>query len=388
MDNTKLTLITLIKSGLTGENLGPIVVADFDELINIAAAHHILMPLYYGVLNSKIDIPEEKLFFLKNTSLKLLFIEKNQQFELDRIFDSLKSENISFVPLKGAVLRALYPMSEMRHMTDADIFIRTDQLDKIASVMEKLGYEYKYDSDHETVYSLSDKLTVEFHKRLVASHNKDFHKYYKNYWDKLDPRNPVISDEDQFIYCLVHLAKHYRAGGVGIKYLVDIYVILKKQNLNLDYVFNELRKLQLDTFAKNIFKTVNVWFEGEESDEITELITEKVFLSGAYGTRSKKIVAAAYKKTATQNENRYTLRFKKLLISLFPPFSAMAKNNPFIKKVPFLLPFTWILRFIKVTFNGRIKYLKPAVKSFKLLTAENISEYERDLQAVGLDFNF
>ncbi|MBP3626429.1 MAG: nucleotidyltransferase family protein [Clostridia bacterium] len=388
MDNTKLTLIKLIKSGLTGENLGPIDIADFDELVNIAAAHQILMTLYYGVLNSKVDIPEDRFLSLKNASLKLLFIGKNQLFELNRIFDALGAENIPFVPLKGTVLKDLYPTPEMRHMTDADIFIRTEQLDKIASVMEKLGYEYKYDSDHETVYSLSDKLAVEFHKRLIPSYNNDFYKYYENYWDRLDPQNPILSDEDQFIYCLAHLAKHYRDGGAGIKYLIDIYVILKKQNINLDYVFDELRKLQLDTFAKNIFKTVNVWFEGEESDEITELITEKVFSSGAYGKKSDKTIAAAYKKTATQNENRNTLRFKKLLIFFFPPFSAMAEKYPFLKKIPILLPLTWILRFIKVLFNGRIKYLKPSVKSFKISTAENISEYERELRAVGLDFNF
>lgn len=258
MDNTKLTLIKLIKSGLTGENLGPIEVADFGELIKLTAAHHVIMPVYYGMLNSKVKIPDDIAAAIKNATLRLIYISNNQHFELDRLFDALKAEKIDFVPLKGSVLKSFYPKPEMRHMTDADIFIRTEQLDKIASVMKKLGYEYKYDSDHETVYSLEEKLTIEFHKRLIPSYNKDFYKYYEKYWDRLDLQNPVLSDENQFIYCLAHLAKHYRDGGAGIKYLIDIYVILKKQNINLDYVFNELRKLQLDTFAKNVFKTVTV----------------------------------------------------------------------------------------------------------------------------------
>ena len=387
MDNLKLTLIKLIKSGLTGENLGPIEVADFGELIKLTAAHHVIMPVYYGMLNSKVKIPDDIAAAIKNATLRLIYISNNQHFELDRLFDALKAEKIDFVPLKGSVLKSFYPKPEMRHMTDADIFIRTEQLDKIASVMKKLGYEYKYDSDHETVYSLEEKLTIEFHKRLVPSVNEDFYEYYKNYWEKLD-KNGGFSMEEHFVFCVCHLAKHYRDGGAGIKYLTDIYILKEKNQTDMAVVFSQLEKLSLDTFAKNIFKTVDVWFGDGEADEITELITEKVFASGAYGKKSDKTIAAAYKKTATQNENRYTLRFKRLLLFLFPPFSAMAEKYPFLKKVPFLLPLTWILRFIKVTFNGRIKYLKPSVKSFKLSTAENISEYERDLQAVGLDFNF
>ena len=387
MDNLKLTLIKLIKSGLTGENLGPIDIADFGELIKLTAAHHVIMPVYYGMLNSKVKIPDNIAAAIKNATLRLIYISNNQHFELDRLFDALKAEKIDFVPLKGSVLKSFYPKPEMRHMTDADIFIRTEQLDKIGEIAKKLGYVYKYDSDHETVYSLKDKLTVEFHKRLIPSYNKDFYEYYKNYWEKLD-KNGGFSMEEHFVFCVCHLAKHYRDGGAGIKYLTDIYILKEKNQTDMAVVFSQLEKLSLDTFAKNIFKTVDVWFGDGEADEITELITEKVFSSGAYGKKSDRIIAAAYKKTATQNENRYTLRFKKLLFFLFPPFSVMAEKYPFLKKVPFLLPLTWILRFIKVTFNGRIKYLKPSVKSFKLSTAENISEYERDLQAVGLDFNF
>ena len=387
MDNLKLTLIKLIKSGLTGENLGPIEVADFGELIKLTAAHHVIMPVYYGMLNSKVKIPDDIAAAIKNATLRLIYISNNQHFELDRLFDALKAEKIDFVPLKGSVLKSFYPKPEMRHMTDADIFIRTEQLDKIGEIAKKLGYVYKYDSDHETVYSLEEKLTIEFHKRLVPSVNEDFYEYYKNYWEKLD-KNGGFSMEEHFVFCVCHLAKHYRDGGAGIKYLTDIYILKEKNQTDMAVVFSQLEKLSLDTFAKNIFKTVDVWFGDGEADEITELITEKVFASGAYGEKSDRIIAAAYKKTATQNENRYTLRFKKLLFFLFPPFSVMAEKYPFLKKVPFLLPLTWILRFIKVTFNGRIKYLKPSVKSFKLSTAENISEYERDLQAVGLDFNF
>ena len=387
MDNTKLTLIKLIKSGLTGENLGPIEVADFGELIKLTAAHHVIMPVYYGMLNSKVKIPDDIAAAIKNATLRLIYISNNQHFELDRLFDTLKAEKIDFVPLKGSVLKSFYPKPEMRHMTDADIFIRTEQLDKIGEIAKKLGYVYKYDSDHETVYSLEEKLTIEFHKRLVPSVNEDFYEYYKNYWEKLD-KNGGFSMEEHFVFCVCHLAKHYRDGGAGIKYLTDIYILKEKSQTDMAVVFSQLEKLSLDTFAKNIFKTVDVWFGDGEADEITELITEKVFASGAYGKKSDRIIAAAYKKTATQKENRNTLRFKKLLFFLFPPFSVMAEKYPFLKKIPILLPLTWILRFIKVTFNGRIKYLKPSVKSFKLSTAENISEYERDLQAVGLDFNF
>ena len=140
MDNLKLTLIKLIKSGLTGENLGPIDIADFGELIKLTAAHHVIMPVYYGMLNSKVKIPDDIAAAIKNATLRLIYISNNQHFELDRLFDALKAEKIDFVPLKGSVLKSFYPKPEMRHMTDADIFIRTEQLDKIGEIAKKLGY--------------------------------------------------------------------------------------------------------------------------------------------------------------------------------------------------------------------------------------------------------
>lgn len=49
---------------------------------------------------------------------------------------------------------------------------------------------------------------------------------------------------------LVHLAKHIKLGGSGIRSIIDIKIFLdkKKEELNWDYVKEELKKLHLSQF--------------------------------------------------------------------------------------------------------------------------------------------
>ena len=62
----------------------------------------------------------------------------------------------------------MYPYPEMRAMSDLDIFIKTEEYDKIKVIMTEMGYTEGSESDHELHWH-NDRLCIEFHKRLIPS---------------------------------------------------------------------------------------------------------------------------------------------------------------------------------------------------------------------------
>ena len=218
----------------------------------------------------------------------------------------------------------------------------------------------------------------------------DYFSYYQNSWEKAEKQSQthyVLNDEDFFTYIFTHLAKHYRDVGIGIKHFVDIFVFLKeKKNLDKKYIEKELEKLELLTFYKNVLNVVDVWFNGKEENEISYFITNKVFSSGAYGTKYNKLMAEALKKSKSL-KNQKNIRAVYIFQNIFPSYEKMKKRNPILIKMPVLLPFVWILRWFEILFFKK-KLIKQKGNEIYNTSGENVKKYQDELNFVGLDYNF
>lgn len=112
---------------------------------------------------------------------KNISLSETQITELVRVLDAFETHEIHHMPVKGAILKGLYPQAEMRRMGDADILINYEQYEDIRRVMADLGYEELYESDHELVWN-HDLMRIELHKRLIPSYKKDYYQYYGDGW--------------------------------------------------------------------------------------------------------------------------------------------------------------------------------------------------------------
>ena len=391
MDSQPLGIILLIKSAITGEKHTLPEDFDFEAAAKVAKKHQITALFYYGALNCGIseDLPiMQKLFML---TCGLISLSERQNYELNNLFQKFDASKIDYMPLKGTLLKKLYPKSEMRTMSDADILIRTEQHDSIRPIMLELGFVEKIESNHEFVWEKKD-IVIELHKRLIPSYNKDYYNYYGDGWRlaQLSSNNSTryeMSAEDEFIYNFTHYAKHYRDAGVGIKHIVDLWVY-KINNPKLDdsYILSELKKLQLDVFYKNTMDTLEVWFGNGKLTEQTKLITQIIFGSGVYGTHEAHILSAAVKSSKTLGTAQKT-RLVRILHTIFLPYSSMVNRYTILKKFPFLLPVMWLVRWFEALFikKGAIKLNQ---QKLKILSVEKINDYQSALNFVGLDFNF
>ena len=196
-----------------------------------------------------------------------------------------------------------------------------------------------------------------------------------------------LSDEDQFVYLFTHFSKHYRDAGIGIKHTVDLWIYLRHyKNLDFQYIETELTKLQLLQFYKNVRHLIRVWFEDEESDEITELLSRVIFNSGAYGTHESHMTSETVKAVKSARTVKNAV-IRKLWKIMFLDFNSMRKKYPILRTVPVLLPVMWPVRLLGILLfkRDRIRFLR---KDLKLSNEIHVTDYQSNLHAVGLDFNF
>ncbi len=390
MNNLKADILAVLNSGITG--IPAEVSKDFDDeqATLIVMEHKLDVLFYYGLLSSKIQVKDQVLALLRSRTLMMTSLQVRQTHAAEILYQRFIAENIDFMPLKGVVINKLYPRPEMRYMGDIDVLVRKKQYGKIKKIMKELGYLFITESDHEYIWDKKNILNIELHKSLIPSYNKDYFAYLGDGWElatKMTDNGYVMSDEDFFIYLFVHLSKHYRGGGIGLKHFIDLRIFLDaKPELDFKYIECEIEKLKLLEFYNNSMNLLKVWFDNAKDDEISQLMTEWVFSSGAYGIEKRKDLSAILRKKAGASKYLES-KFKIYIRKLFPEFKSMKQKYGFLKKMPFLLPVMWLIRLIEVVLFSRSKIRKEQEK-IKALSEERISAHQQALLRVGLDFRF
>lgn len=391
MNDFQCGIVALVRSAIDAPRA--ILPADFDVRAAYAfgVRQSVLPLLYYGFEHSEIPIPDEWRAAAEAFILKNLFVDSRQLAALERIYAAFEENGIDYMPLKGAILKHMYPSTDMRPMGDADILIRVEQYDKIRAVMQSLGFSEGVVTDYELVWKSGDA-SIELHKKLLPRYNCDYHDYYGDGW-RLARRvsqsgfRYAMSDEDELTYLITHLAKHYRKGGIGLRHLIDIWIYCRqKTELDFIYIDEQLRRLDLMPFGDNIIRTAKTVFEGGTPDAVGEAILAKMFNGGAFGTYKNRVLFEAALKNNTER-NLGRSRVKIALFHAFPPYATMKKIYPALDGKPILTPAYWILRGFDLVLRGRDR-IKRRREDMKTMSDENIQNYYDELKYVGLGFNF
>lgn len=387
MNPIRLGVLTLLKSAITGDMLPLPEGFDMEQALPVLHHHGIQTMGYLGAVNCgilKSDAVMQELFRCYCSSA---VISQRQLDKIDQVFSSFDANGIDYMPLKGAVLKHLYPSHELRPMGDADILIRVEQYNRIRPIMERLGFSYDKESEHELHWRCPE-LHVELHKSLMPSTNHDLYDYYQDGWQLAKPESGhryQMSLEDQFVFLFTHFAKHFRGGGIGCRHVVDIWVFLSKHsNLNKSYICQELDKLHLLEFYGNLRNLINAWFFGASWDDKSELISDFIFSSGVWGDLGARYLASNAR--YVQKTGRVgRAKWRELLGRVFPSFEYTSFRYPVLKKTPVLFPLIWIVRWLDILLS-RPDLVK---RRFRILISDNnedIIVWKQNMDNIGLKY--
>ena len=383
--SVKMQLLTLLRSGLTGERLALPEELDL-EAVYIEMKRHQIVPIgYIGAVNCGVDKRHPVMAAMFQEYCCCMMRSEGQMQAIETLCRSFEQENIEYMPLKGCNLKPLYPKPELRVMGDADILIRMEQYDRIKPIMLELGYEEKLVSDYELVWD-SAALHLELHRRMIPAWDKVRYAYYGDGWKRAERQKGCrygLSAEDEFVYLLLHLRKHYCDGGIGCRHVTDLWVWQQAHpEMDCKRLEEELQAMELGAFYKNMQAVVAAWFSDGPWDEKTRFITDVILSSGSWGSYESQMVATAAKHVqATGSASGGKVH--RILEHMFPPCYKMQRKFAVLKRCPVLLPFLWPAHWLDILLFRR-KRIHQMKQEFTAASAEKISTYQQALEYVGL----
>ncbi|MGN0161970.1 MAG: nucleotidyltransferase family protein, partial [Candidatus Ornithomonoglobus sp.] len=87
---------------------------DFEKLFAFGRSHGVENMLYVGLRDLKINVPTEIMKQFRTAYEIQIMVEATQALEYECLCEIFEEADIDFLPLKGIVIRNLYPMPDYR----------------------------------------------------------------------------------------------------------------------------------------------------------------------------------------------------------------------------------------------------------------------------------
>ena len=134
----------------------------WDEIRRMAKRHSVQSIAYAGAVQAAgeeaSDVMEEWLL----DSGMCIAQGKVQMSERSRIFRKLTGEGIRILPLKGCVMKELYPLPEYRQMADLDILVDPQNVERAGRLLLDLGFSVRHAGEsYHDAYEKKPWLSIE-----------------------------------------------------------------------------------------------------------------------------------------------------------------------------------------------------------------------------------
>lgn len=331
-----------------------------------------------------VDCSENVLQEFEKEKMIAIFRHERLTFDYEALCDTLEKNSIPFIPLKGLIIRELYPEPWMRTSCDMDVLVKKeDAYHAIDCLCDQCGCSRDKDfTNHDYVLTSQSGMTIELHYSLISDGAiPKSNEILDSVWSNIDDKSSVgykkaITGEFFVFYHIVHMAKHFLNGGCGIRPFVDLFLINKKMEYDHSALQELLKTAELEKFYDAVCSLVKVWFEGEEHSHITNEIEQFVLFGGVYGNvqNSAKVQAAKGKKKS-----------KTLWSLIFLPRRNLEIIYPNLKKRPWLLPFYQVKRWFKVFRKASRQRAGSIIKASNSVSVNEADLTKKFLDEIGLN---
>lgn len=382
-------LISLISSVLNGKKPeDPPKEVNFSAVYELAKAHCVTELLSFAVDRLDTKPSEEFCERMRKEQMTGIMKEVYQDNILNSFSELCNEAKIPHMPLKGSVIKTLYPHAYLRNMCDMDILVKEDDIDRAGKLLEKLGLSYTLSGTHDKSYKKPPFIYVELHFKMSDTRsNVASSEYYEGVWSLAHPKNEgeylyLLNESDFFIFLLEHLCKHYRYAGIGIKPYADIYLYLKENGdkIDMEYVDSVLDRFGIKKFAHHAINLANKWFGEGEGDGMSDEMANYVLSSGAFGYADMARAAKEVRSQKRGGKKRSRLGY--YITRIFPPYRNMCISYPSLRGKGILLPFYWVYRWFErlISRKGDLK----GTMSYGA-NATDVAYYEKHIKDLGLE---
>lgn len=385
--NTRQILFALLRMQICGADVGEEVQKALspqvlEEIYSLALKHDLAHIAGQGLSDLGCLGGDEISGKFKKQAMLAVYRHTRMEHEFQSICNALEAAKISYMPLKGAVLRKYYPEPWMRTSCDIDVLVKGNDLDRAADVLvRELGYENKGKGDHDL--SMFSPNGVHFELHYTAVDQDRFSKaqdILEQMWryasrDETAVYHHTLKDEMFYFYHIVHTAKHIENGGCGIKPFLDLWILNHQVAHDRQKREGLLTDGGLLTFARAAEKLSEVWFSGVEADDLSSSLEQYVLDGGVYGTLKNSV---AVKQAQKGGKLQY------LLYKIWQPYNIIKYAYPVLQKHKWLTPVYQVRRWLRLVFGGGLDHAVQTMKANAGMEQEEWSSVQHLLDELGL----
>lgn len=314
--------------------------------------------------------------FVREEQLSL-YRHQQMKYAYRSICTALDAADIPYIPLKGAVIRPYYPEEIMRTSCDIDVLVREDDLPAAMAVLERNGFLRGDRGYHDVSMPAPNNVHLELHFTLQEN-AENLDAVLKDAWlYALPEQGSRFRFQSEFLlfHVFAHMSYHFISGGCGLRALTDVWVMAHKMGMTYTQAEALLEKAGIHTFAAEVTQLAEVCFSGAEKNELSEPLLTYILSGGVYGTSGNQIALAKARNSSTAV---YALQ------RLCLPYRTMAVQYPILRRLPFLLPFFWLVRLCRMLLRGKTGTALAELKAADNMSIRRIDEAKQLRSRLGL----
>ena len=295
-----------------------------------------------------------------------------------KICSLLDAARVYYLPLKGSVIRALYPAPYLRTSCDIDILVKQEQLEDAIAALSSLPLEKEIErAYHDVSLYFKGGIHLELHFNILEKSDA-MDKVLSRVWDytQADGENTYrqkMTEEFFLFHQIAHAAYHFKTGGCGIRPFLDVFLILQKRKQDEKILTALLEEASLSSFYHHFVALSRVWFLGDTHTPVTAQMEQYLLGAGVYGSFENRVVTVAAK-----SRGAYLFR------RMFPSIESLKNSYPKLAKRPVLYPFYLIKRWFRVFNSKKRKRAMTEIKQTVTMSNEKREDISSLFSALSL----
>jgi len=344
-------LINALACAMTGKPFALPKDIQWPTFLKLCKAHAVTPLVYDGFQKAGLlqQLPQQVQNALSGAYFSAIFQDSQLEHTKAQLAQRLEEANIRHIFLKGICLKKNYPVPALRTMCDIDVLVHTDDYPAIKQVALAMGGVAGHSDGNHRNYRFPGGVEVEFHPNLIHQETPVGTQINPG-WQYATPDKTgaagELTEEGFYLNTICHMANHFVAGGVGVRFVLDVWVSrhLRQPQPDRGFIEKELERFCLLEFTRNIEALAEAWFtEGVLTEELTEL-AEYILTSGSHGTSARAMLnAVVLSPGGTQTSA--------LMKRAFYSRAEMEDRFPWCKGKPWLLPIAWLVRAFRAVKN-------------------------------------
>ena len=388
MNKDQNGLVYLLRTAINREKVyeNKIFELNWKEIFELAKEQQVYSLIYPIIKDLVLEAKEDNDIIMewKKTAILSSVFQKQNINRISCILNKLKQGGMDVIALKGLVMREYYPLKELRTMSDYDILMHIEDLEKAKEILLSMGYIEDHRDLKHILFKHNKYLSIEIHWLLTdPNHFKDGSYLEENIWRNVESVNLsgaevfIPSLENQLLHLCLHLVVHFIHSGFGLRQLTDIFILVETKGQEIDWnSFNEkIKKCKIHQFVIVIFEICRKLFgmnvpdilcnKSLDNDNNIDVLIYSILFGGAHeGVFGKVLSQGPLDEKLMghhdnlQDSNHFWNNLKSFITIIFPETKRLKDKYHYADKFPILIPIAWTQRLLEGIFRKDFSFSK------------------------------